>query len=74
MQYVPMMDIWTLSDEQLARLQPGQWVFCGGDRTNKGIWMGQRSTGSWVVAWAGNIEGRKDPEGYLRHLRHYAKH
>jgi len=53
--FKPIVDIWTLSDQERATLQPGQWVFAG-DRNNVGRFYGQgRST---VVAWRGNWKGR----------------
>ncbi|SCX31089.1 hypothetical protein DSM25558_5116 [Agrobacterium sp. DSM 25558] len=60
------VDIWNLSPEAIAKLQPGQWVKAGPDGT-KGRFMGQGA--STVVAWVGRI-----PRGnrYFPYLRAYA--
>lgn len=64
------VDIWALSPEERAKLQPGQWVKAG-DRqdASKGRFWGERSA-STVVAWSGNAKGRG--WGYHKALREYA--
>ena len=72
MKYQKAVNVWTLPEESLKRLQVGQWVYAG-EKSNKGIWCGITSRGVKVVAWSGNIEGQKDPDQYIRTLINYAK-
>ena len=72
MKYKNSIDIWKLSDSEIEKLQPGQWVYAGGDTSNKGVYLGYKKSGTLVVAWKGNwhkINYRK----YLTSLRDYAK-
>lgn len=65
--FKPMLDIWELSDEERAALQPGQWVYAG-TRDHVGRFYGQgRST---VVAWRSNYQGRF--RTYTQAIRDYA--
>jgi len=68
MRYQPTLDIWNLTTDQRARLQPGQWVTAGG---NKGIYLGTKPSGTEVVAWYGNAKARQYRD-YIRTLRNYA--
>ncbi len=56
------IDIFTLSDEQRAQLQPGQWVTAGpddfGDGRNRGRYFGKSANGNDICAWIGNAKGR----------------
>ena len=71
--YTKAVNVWALSQAELAQLQPGQWVYAG-DPSNKGIWCGLRaSSGTAVAAWCGNIQGRPDPSKYITDLIAYAK-
>lgn len=48
MKFQKTLDIWTLSDEQIAALQPGQWVSAGpldSDRRNLGTFCGIKPSG-----------------------------
>lgn len=49
--YQRTLDIWSLDAEQVARLQPGQWVTAGGAR---GVFCGVRESGTVVVMWQEN--------------------
>lgn len=68
--FKPMLDIWELSDEKRAALQPGQWVYAG-ERDNFGRFYGQGERSSvTVVAWRGNYQGRF--RTYTKAIRDYA--
>lgn len=67
--YTPAVDIWALTPEQRATLQPGQWVTAGPEGP-KGRFWGERQV-STVVAWQGNARGRSWV--YHAALRAYAK-
>ena len=69
--YQRRVDVWTLTPEQRAALQPGQHITAGPD--NPGVYLGQTRNGVDVAAWEGNA--RRHPEGraaYIRTLREYA--
>lgn len=71
MRYEPTIDIWTLTDEQRAKLPVGQWVTAGPDSA-RGRFLGAgRST--QVVAWLPNARGSGDYRGYMTTLRNYAR-
>lgn len=67
MLYVATVDVWALTEEQRAMLQPGQWVQAGPDGP-RGRWAGMKASGSSVVAWSHRAT---DPETF-RALRDYA--
>ena len=75
--YRKMVDIWTLSNEQRAQLQPGQWVSAGpadAVGSNCGRWYGfKRTSSSEIVAWNGNARASKNWNAYQRSLAIYAK-
>lgn len=76
--FQPTINIWTLSNEQLAALIPGQWVSAGepdATRTNCGRFYGVKASGSVVVAWNGNARTQRSGDwfGYNRSLYNYAK-
>jgi hypothetical protein len=51
MTYQKTVELWRLSDAQIAALQPGQWVTCGGTR---GRFVGLNAAGAvWVTHWDG---------------------
>lgn len=68
MRFQKTIDIWTLSEEQRAALQPGQWVIAG-NGGSKGRFYGQGA--STVVAWTGNARGRY--RSYMATIRDYGK-
>lgn len=72
MKFQKAVNIWSLSSEERAKLKPGQWVFAG-QPVDKGVWCGQRSSGSDVVAWYGNAKNRKSYNDYVKSLMQYAK-
>lgn len=67
--FQPRVDIWTLTPEQRAALQPGQHITAGPD--NPGVYLGQTRGGSDVAMWEGNAKGR-DRRDYMAFLRRYA--
>lgn len=64
--FVKTVDIWALSSEERAKLQPGQRVTAGEDGP-RGRFYGEGS--STVVAWDGNARGRG--AAYQRALADY---
>tara|TARA_R110000824_G_scaffold70939_2_gene181854 strand:- start:190 stop:417 length:228 start_codon:yes stop_codon:yes gene_type:complete len=72
MQFVKALDIHSLTDNERAALQVGQWVYAG-DKSAKGKFLGVTKGGSVVVAWHGSAtrKGNK-PNEYYRALRDYA--
>lgn len=67
-----MINVWNTSEVILATLKPGVRVYAG-DKSNRGIWCGIKKSGTQVVAWEGNIKGRKDKVSYVKRLMEYAK-
>lgn len=61
------VDIWSLSDTEMAKLAIGQWVYAG-ERSNAGRFYGV-GPGGVVVAWSNNARGRWS--SYHRALRDY---
>lgn len=51
-QYVKTPEMWDLSDEDRAKLQPGQWVTCGGGRGRFAGLYGDLRT-PWVTHFDG---------------------
>lgn len=73
MRYGPTIDIWTLTDEQRAKLPVGQWVTAGPTSdAPKGRFMGE-GRGTQVVAWLGNARASRDYRGYMATSRDYAR-
>jgi hypothetical protein len=70
MKFTKTVNIWELSTEERAKLQPGQWVRAG-ENGALGRFFGEgRST---VVAWLGNAKGSRDYRGYMATLRDYGR-
>lgn len=67
-----MVNVWTASDELLSTLKPGALVYAG-QKNNLGVWCGIRKNGVKVVAWHGNIHGRRDAKKYIDNLMKYAR-
>lgn len=72
MKYKKAVDIWALSNEQIKKLQGGQWVYAG-EPNNKGRFLGMKKSGTLVVAWNGNASQQKSYMGYIKTLANYAK-
>ena len=72
MQFKAAVNIWSLSSVERSKLQRGQWVYAG-NPDDKGVWCGQRSSGSDVVAWYANAKNRKSYKQYVSSLMDYAK-
>jgi hypothetical protein len=72
MLYQKAIDIWTISDSEIRKLQAGQWVY-GSDIKNKGMYLGTKKSGTIVVAWLGNASKQKSYKGYIKALSNYAK-
>lgn len=77
MKFSKTVDIYKLSREEVAKLQPGQWVIAGesdNPREHRGTFCGVKPNGIVVVAWQGNARradgGSKE---YRRALMDYAK-
>jgi hypothetical protein len=70
MKYTKSIDIWKLNPQQIACLQPGQWVYAG-EPTSKGRFFGVKKSGSVVVGWHGNTR-KGARRSYYRTLREYA--
>ena len=71
----PTVNLWTMTDDELADLLPGQWVSAGepdAQRNNCGRWYGITSAGSKVVAWNGNARRSGDWKAYQRTVLVYA--
>lgn len=64
--FTKTVDIWALTEEQIKKLQPGQWVKAGPDGT-RGRFFGHGA--STVVAWEKRL-----PRGvrYFEYLTRYA--
>lgn len=74
--YRPTLNIWTLSDTEIAALPVGQWVSAGtpdATRSNCGQYCGVKRSGTVVVAWNGNARSSGNASEYRRVHRLYAK-
>lgn len=70
------LDIWSLTEEQVKALKPGQWVATGKadeDRSNCGVFCGVKKFGTVVVAWNGNARNSGSAKTYRKTLMAYAK-
>lgn len=72
MKYQKAVNIWKLSDHDIKKLQPGQWVY-GSDLGNKGMYLGMKRSGIVVVAWLGNATQQDNYRGYIKALSNYAR-
>lgn len=72
MQYTKAIDIWQLTDDQIRKLQVGQWVFAGNTK-NIGRFLGIKKSNTVVVAWQGNASFQESYRGYVQQLLNYAK-
>jgi hypothetical protein len=70
LKYVSAIDIWSTATKDIAKLQPGQWVYTS-NREDKGIFLGVKPSGSIVVAWYNNAK-RNNFWKYVKTLRAYA--
>ena len=71
MQYTAPKDIWSMTQEQMRKLQPGQWIYAG-ERDHKGQFLGVKTNDVVVVAWYGNASRRDSYRDYIRSLRRFA--
>lgn len=60
--FTKTVDIWSLSPEEIAKLQPGQYVQAG-PQGPKGRFFGHGA--STVVAWSARIPAGSRRNGYL---------
>lgn len=67
--FQPRVDVYNLTPQQRAALQPGQHITAGPD--NPGVYLGQTRHGSDVAMWEGNAKGRNRRD-YMATLRAYA--
>jgi hypothetical protein len=73
MLYTTSQDIWAMTESQMRQMQPGQWVHAGRIE-DKGMFLGVKTSGSVVVAWAGNARSHGgNRAAYIKSLRQYAK-
>lgn len=74
-QFRPILNVWNLTAQERATLQPGQWVTAGeGESAPRGRYLGQTRGESDVVAWLGNMTRHPlGAAGYMRNLRRYAR-
>ena len=72
MRYTKPVNIWALSDIEIAMLQPGQWVYAG-TSDNKGQFWGIGTRGTVVVAWYHNAKNSGNYKNYNKTLSMYAK-
>lgn len=70
MRFQPTIDIWALTPDEVAKLQPGQWVTAGGA---KGVFCGVKKSGSVVCMWQDNAQGRKSYADYRKMHMKYAR-
>lgn len=68
MRYQKTVEVWPLTREERAKLQPGQWITAGGAR---GRWCGQ-TQGSDVALWCDGVP-KGQHRAKLRALRDYAQ-
>jgi len=71
MKFTHAFNIWEVPAELLKHAQPGQWVYAG-DKSNKGIFLGVKPSGTIVCAWYGNAKSQNSFKSYIRTLRDYA--
>jgi len=69
MRYTKALNIWTLTANEIRKLQPGQWVEGGGEL---GRYWGTKPSGTVVVAWHQNAR-RAGYKKYNMDLRKYAQ-
>jgi hypothetical protein len=72
MKYQTAFNVWDMPAAFYKHIQVGQWVYAG-DKSNKGIFLGIKKSGSVVVAWYGNAKNRSNYREYLKALHTYAK-
>lgn len=71
MKFQHSFDIWQVPVDLLKYVQAGQHIYAG-EKSNTGVFLGVKKSGTVVVAWKGNMKGRVYQE-YLKSLRSYAK-
>lgn len=71
MKYQKAFNIWALSDSEVKKIQPGQWIYAG-DASTKGIFLGVKKSGAIVCAWHNNAVASKDYLKYIRVVRDYS--
>ena len=71
MKYQPAFNVWEMPTAFYKHIQPGQWVYAG-DKSNKGIFLGIKKSGTVVVAWYGNAKKAKCFRDYVKTLHTYA--
>lgn len=72
MRYQKAINIWNMQDNEIKKLQSGQWVY-GGELKNKGMFLGVKKSGTVVVAWLGNAKFQDSYKGYIKALSQYAR-
>ena len=74
MKYSKVVNIGNMSETEMRKLQPGQWVKTSDSDVglSLGRFWGVKPSGTVVVAWAGNARGHSTYWEYQNALRHYA--
>lgn len=54
MKYIKTPELWNMTKEQISKLQPGQWVKCGGRRARFAGLYGSAKT-IWVTYFNGSV-------------------
>jgi hypothetical protein len=72
MKYQKPINIWNVVPaSRIKDIQAGQWVYAG-DKADKGIFLGVKTSGVIVCAWYRNAKNSQDFKGYVKALRQYA--
>ncbi len=72
MSYTKTVNIWAMSDAEIATLRPGQWVKAG-ENGDRGQFWGITKTKSVVVAWYHNAKNSSSYKNYNKNLHKYAQ-
>jgi hypothetical protein len=76
MKFRPLFDIWEVSPADRAAIQPGQWVQAG-PQGPVGQYMGQKRSGTDVVAWRNTVYATKattSERGYTAKRKAYRQY
>ena len=74
MKYSKVVNIGNMTEAEMRKLQPGQWVYTDQDRPLwRGRFWGVKPSGTVVVAWQGNARQQSKYWEYQSTLNKYAK-
>lgn len=57
--FKPTVELWDLTEDQIARLQPGQWVTCGGLPRSRFVGISPTGRSVWVAHGVGKERHQK---------------